>query len=332
MHNRSAKAAVLALAVAALMPLRAVAVEASSVEPCDATVTEIGIRSSAGHTLAGALALPRGHAPLRAIVVYLSGAGAQTREYATVSPADSSLYGALQQRLLCRGVGSFVFDEVGTGRSGGDYRTYATTRTLARDAGDVVAWLRSVPDLQGAKVMLVGHSEGGLIAAMVAGSSDRVDGVVTLGAPAYDGESIIAYQRITHRGIYGMPFAAFDARHQERRQSDRWYQEFLEFDPAPEYARVRVPTLILHGELDIDVSAPQADSLLAAMQRGNPTVRCIRLGHTDHTFTDMESSAWRPDTATVRHIVTFIEAVADGEASAGAGTERAAGCVVASSP
>jgi pimeloyl-ACP methyl ester carboxylesterase len=326
-----ASAAVLALVVAALTPLRAAAIEAPRVEPCDVTVTEIGIRSSAGHTLAGALALPRGHVPLRAIVVYLSGAGPQTREYATVSPADSSLYVVLQQRLLCRGVGSFVFDEVGTGRSGGDYRAYATTRNLARDAGDVVVRLRSMPDLQGAKVMLVGHSEGGLIAAMIAASTP-VDGVVTLGAPAYDGESIIAYQRITHRGIYGIPFAAFDARHQERRQSDRWYQEFLGFDPAPEYARVRVPTLILHGELDIDVSAPQADSLLAAMHRGNPKVRCIRLGHTDHTFTDMEHIAWRPDTATVRHIVTFVDAIADGDTSAGARTGRVGGCVVAASP
>ncbi len=274
---------------------------------CDAVRTEIAVQS-AGHTIAGTLGMPRSPVSPTAVVVYVSGAGAQPREYFTVTPADSSVFAQVQQRLLCAGVGYFEFDEMGTGRSTGDYAANATTQSLATDVTNIVAQLAARPELAGTDVYLLGHSEGGLIAAMVA-SEAPVAGIVTLAAPVHRGSDIIEYQLGTHAKLFGIPRAELEATHTRRSQTDRWYQEFLNFDPHVVYQRVRVPALVLHGAQDTDVSPDQADSILSLIGARDSTVRCIRYADTDHTFTDMAHGNWRPHESVVEDIVSFLGAL-----------------------
>lgn len=100
----------------------------------------------AGHVLAARLALPTG-APRRPVVVMISGAGPQDRDYSTVAsvPLANNFFGVLEGRLGCVAIGTLRFDEVGTGRSTGSYAAYATTRTLADDVRALLTALSREP-------------------------------------------------------------------------------------------------------------------------------------------------------------------------------------------
>ena len=110
---------------------------------------------SDGVELVGRLVLPPGAARVP-VVVLLHG-----------SEHDSALeFDALQRRLPSQGVGAFVYDKRGTGRSGGQY-----TQDFDQLARDAVAALASARRLGGERVGRIGFegpSEGGWVAPMAA--------------------------------------------------------------------------------------------------------------------------------------------------------------------
>lgn len=111
--------------------------------------------TSHGKVLAGRLVLPKGSGPV-SIVVLLHG-----------SEHDSALtYYALQRMLPVEGVGAFVFDKRGTGKSGGSY-----TQDFNLLADDDIAAMREARRLAGSRVGRIGYqggSEGGWVAPIAA--------------------------------------------------------------------------------------------------------------------------------------------------------------------
>jgi len=79
------------------------------------------------------------------------------------------------------------------GESGGDFAS-ATSEDLATDARAALAWLGTRSEVDPAGRGIVGHSEGGLIAPMVASRGDDADFIVLLAGPGMDGAAIIADQ------------------------------------------------------------------------------------------------------------------------------------------
>ena len=283
--------------------------------------------SPAGHTLAGTLTVPAAEPP-KAVVLFLGGAGPNTRDYALVSGFRPSLYELVTEQLLCHGIATASFDEVGTGRSTGSYAEHASTSTLAADAGAVAAALRNDETLRRARVFVVGHSEGGTIAAIMGSHDPTLAGLVLLAAPVYRGEDIMRFQRESHRAAYGTSTEAFDRLDRERRATDRWYRAFLEFDPSPVYPKVAAPVLVVQGDRDVDVSPAQADSIRALLLSGiAPFVRCVTIKGSDHTLTDPDAGLWVPHAAVVREVVAFIvERAADAGTSDDTSDPTAASC------
>jgi pimeloyl-ACP methyl ester carboxylesterase len=239
-----------------------------------------------------------------------------------------SVYAELQRRLLCEGVGSLTFDEVGTGKSSGSYELTATTASLAADVHGLLAHLGELDSVLSDRIFVVGHSEGGVIAAMVASSDTRVAGVALLAASAYRGDRIMAYQWVTHAETYGRSLSTMRDQHDRRILSDRWYRDFLAFDPSVYYPRISSPVLIVQGDRDIDVDPLQADSIFRLVNRGRAReLRCVRFADTDHTSTDMEHHRWKPHEGTLREIVSFITRLAtQSNAMSTARDERLVSC------
>ncbi len=147
---------------------------------------------ASGVTLAGTLTLPpasAGDGPFPAAVL-ISGSGPNGRDETILR---HKLFLVLADSLTRRGVAVLRYDKRGIGKSTGSY-AQATSRDFADDAGAAFAYLKTRPRVNARKIGLIGHSEGGLIAPMVAANSPDVAFLVLLAGPGYPGERIIAEQ------------------------------------------------------------------------------------------------------------------------------------------
>ncbi len=147
---------------------------------------------SEGVQLAGTLTLPPGPGP-HPVVVTMSGSGAQDRDESLRPITSLKPFAILADALTSAGVGVLRYDDRGVGGSSGDYAA-ATITELAADAAAAVDYLTSREDVDPHRLGLLGHSEGGIYAAMIAASDPRI-GYIGLMAPAVtDGVTLIVEQ------------------------------------------------------------------------------------------------------------------------------------------
>jgi pimeloyl-ACP methyl ester carboxylesterase len=145
---------------------------------------------AAGIKLAGTLTLPKGDGPFPAVVT-ISGSGAQDR--------DETLFGhkpflVIADHLARKGVAVLRWDDRGVGKSGGK-QTGATSADFATDAHAAVKYLQTRKEIDPKRVGLMGHSEGGLIAPMVAADHpDDVAFIVLLAGPGLPGDEVLRSQ------------------------------------------------------------------------------------------------------------------------------------------
>jgi hypothetical protein len=150
--------------------------------------------------LAGTLTIPQGTGPFPAIVL-VSGTGHNTR--------DEDVWGhkvfvVLTDALSRRGFAVLRYDKRGVGGSTGDFDS-ATTADFASDAEAAITWLRTQPGIDSSHVGILGHSEGGVIAPMVAASDKDVAFVVMIAGPALRGDKLFVLQSAMTAKAYGAP-------------------------------------------------------------------------------------------------------------------------------
>jgi len=153
---------------------------------------------AAGVTLEGTLTRPKTEAPVPGVVL-VAGSGPSDRN-ATIMGHKPFL--VLADALTRRGLAVLRFDERGVGASGGAQEG-ATTEDLAGDVTAAVEALGQRSGVQAETIGVIGHSEGGLIAPMVATQSEQVAFLVLLAAPGLSGDAILADQldrRIRRQG------------------------------------------------------------------------------------------------------------------------------------
>jgi len=139
--------------------------------------------------IAGTLTIPSGEAPFPAVVL-ISGSGPQDRNE-TISGHKPFL--VLADYLTSRGIAVLRTDDRGVGGSTGNPLT-STTRDLASDVAAALAFLKSRPEVDPNRMGLVGHSEGAIIAPMVAASNPNVAFIVLMAGTGLPGEQIMNRQ------------------------------------------------------------------------------------------------------------------------------------------
>src|SRR5262249_27048816 len=85
-------------------------------------------------------------------------------------------------------------DDRGIGESTGNFAA-ATALDFAADARAGMDYLRSRPEIDGARIGLLGHSEGGIIAPIVAANDPSVAFIVLLAGPGQRLEDVILAQQ-----------------------------------------------------------------------------------------------------------------------------------------
>jgi pimeloyl-ACP methyl ester carboxylesterase len=139
------------------------------------------------------LTIPEGSGPFPGVVL-ITGSGPQDRDESNLGHKP---FWIIADYLARRGVVVLRADDRGTGKSSGSFNG-STTRDFADDTAGAVRFLRTREFV--GRIGLIGHSEGGLVAPMVAsdpalGGKD-VDFIVLLAAPGVPGDQIILEQQI----------------------------------------------------------------------------------------------------------------------------------------
>ncbi|MBZ5639983.1 MAG: alpha/beta fold hydrolase [Acidobacteriia bacterium] len=163
--------------------------EAAKEEPPPYRQEEVKFRNGEEATLAGTLTLPATPGPHPSVVL-ITGSGPQNR--------DEELFGfkpfrVLADHLTRSGIAVLRYDDRGVGESTGS-PAQATTEDFAGDVAAAVAFLRTRPDIDPNRVGLLGHSEGGIVAPMVATRTPGIAFIVLMSGMGLTGERILLDQ------------------------------------------------------------------------------------------------------------------------------------------
>ncbi|MCK9413634.1 MAG: alpha/beta hydrolase [Prolixibacteraceae bacterium] len=144
----------------------------------------------AGITLAGTLTMPTKEGKYPAVIL-ITGSGPQNR--------DEELMGhkpflVLSDYLTRQGIAVLRYDDRGVGQSKGEFKN-ATTVDFASDVESAIAFLNIRGEILPKKIGLVGHSEGGIIAPMVAARTKEVNFIVLLAGTGIRGDKLLLLQQ-----------------------------------------------------------------------------------------------------------------------------------------
>jgi fermentation-respiration switch protein FrsA (DUF1100 family) len=243
-------------------------------------------------TLAATLTIPQGKGPFPAVVL-ITGSGPQDR--------DETLLGhkpflVLSDYLTRHGIAVLRADDRGTAKSTGDFKT-ATTADFATDTEAGIAYLKTRPEVDPHKIGLIGHSEGGVIAPMIAARNKDVAFIVMMAGTGVPGDEIIVAQSeaiavasgkdpaeaaknaATERAMIKIVETEKDEAVLEKELTEKmkqsgdvpeaqiglqikqltspWFRYFLTYDPAIALRKVTCPVLALNGSLDKQVLPSQ---------------------------------------------------------------------------
>ncbi|MGO8796290.1 MAG: alpha/beta hydrolase family protein [Candidatus Sulfotelmatobacter sp.] len=270
-------------------------------------------------TLAATLTIPQGKGPFPAVVL-ITGSGPQDR--------DETLLGhkpflVLSDYLTRRGIAVLRADDRGTAKSTGDFAA-ATTADFATDTEAGIAYLKTRPEIDPHKIGLIGHSEGGIIAPMIAARNPDVAFIVMMAGSGVRGDEILVEQTqaieeasgksheqavkdaTSEREILNLietekDEAVLEKKLQEKLATDTpeakmgaviktltspWFRYFLTYDPATALRKVKCPVLAIGGEKDTQV--PVKENLPAIRgaleQGGNKHFEVDELKGLNHLF------------------------------------------------
>ena len=256
------------------------------------TAEHVRIPTGRGYELAATYTRPTMNR-LVGVAITISGSGGQDRDSRISIVPGYAFFREIADTLARRGIATLRFDDRGIGESGGTetLRT-ATSADFADDVRSIVAWLRARPDVDTSKIMLIGHSEGAIIAPMVAAQDADIHAIALLAGTAYNGKRIMLHQNEDVMKANGVPDRQRDsvmktipARLDSLGRESKWIGFFMQHEPLPTLRRVKQPVLIVQGETDHQVTPEQADSLAHALHTaGNHNVLLRKFPETNHLF------------------------------------------------
>ena len=218
-------------------------------------------------SLAGTLTYPVGYNSKRKVpvVIMVTGSGLQNRDEELF---EHKPFLVIADFLARNGIASLRYDDRGAGLSTGDIED-VTTEGFCRDAAAGIAFLRKTGHFS--KIGVLGHSEGGSIAFMLA-AQKKCDFIVSMAGPGLRGDSIIVEQTNELLRQQGQP-ATMTVRQMRLtmllQKTNPWYDYFVDFDPAPVIKQIKCPALLLNGDKDSQVMAASNIPVIRALLSDN---------------------------------------------------------------
>jgi uncharacterized protein len=265
-------------------------------------VRELPITVPGEPPLAGTLALPDVDGPVPAVVL-AAGSGPIDRD-SNHRRARFEVTRQLAHALAEGGVASLRYDKRGVGETPGDWRTAGLFDNVD-DLGRARDALAARPEVDPARILLAGHSEGAVLATVLAGRGAPVAGVVLLSGSATPGEELLLWQarhiaptlptpvrgllrllridlpkKVAANHVRIKATTTDVARIGGAKLNARWTREFMAYDPREDLRRITVPVLALTGEKDLQTRPEDVDVIAATVPAPVEAHRVPDLTHT----------------------------------------------------
>ena len=244
--------------------------------PGDLEVTIAGGKAP----LHGALLEPQKPHSLVAVLMIPGSGPTDRNSNSAIAAIQPNTFGLLADALAARGIETLRFDKRGVGSSAAAAPNEADLR-FTTYVDDAAAWARFLAAEPGVRcVVILGHSEGALIGAMVA-QRVPVCGLISISGAGRPADQVILEQisgqappetaaqvksvLVQLKAGHLVPNAPIPALFRPSVQP--YLISWLPIDPADEIAKVQAPVLILQGTTDIQVGVADAHRLAAAQPR-----------------------------------------------------------------
>ena len=252
--------------------------------------------SNGDAVLEGTLVLPEGCSRKTPVLVMVTGSGLQNRDEEIY---EHKPFAVIADALARAGIATLRYDDRGFGESTGDL-VLCTTEDLKNDALAGIDLLRKRFD----KVGVIGHSEGGTIALMLA-AENKADFIVSLAGMVVSGKETLLWQNRVSLAAAGIPAETIDSYCKAletvfdastagmplpstsqfdlpaalsqnlsavmRQLSMPYLKHFVTLDVRPLLGVISCPVLALNGTKDMQV---EAESNLRALRSGLPDNPC----------------------------------------------------------
>lgn len=243
-----------------------------------------------GNLLAGTIATPKNFTKKQPILVMITGSGAQDRNEELF---EHKPFLVIADDLAKKEIATLRLDDRGIGGSEKG-KENATSADFATDINSAVNYLKQKGYTN---IGLIGHSEGGMIAPMVANMNKKVKFLVLLAAPGIPIIDLVFDQNkklsesaklpqttidevlsiksktfVYAKSYNGKNFKADFTKYLEQnfptmtnpereayidQISSEWFQYFIKFNPEPYLEKIKIPVLAVNGSLDVQVSAEE---------------------------------------------------------------------------
>lgn len=277
-------------------------------------------------TLAGTLTLPKKEG-IFPVVVLISGSGPQNRNEELMGHKP---FLVLSDYLTRNGIAVLRFDDRGVGKSTGSFKT-ATSADFATDVEAAIEYLKTRTEINKKKIGLIGHSEGGVIAPMVAANSKDVAFIVLMAGTGVPGDEILLAQQTLIGRASGFDSATLAESEKINRKgfeliksstdveklktdlaallrqnnvpenavssavaqtTTPWMLYFIRHNPATVLQKVKCPVLALNGSNDLQVPKENLMAIKKALTKGgNKHVTTKELPGLNHLFQESKTGA-----------------------------------------
>jgi dipeptidyl aminopeptidase/acylaminoacyl peptidase len=247
----------------------------------DLEYTEVSFRNEAQDLdLAGMLFIPDGEGPFPAVVIIHG-----SRE----SKRDRNWYLVNSSFMQQNGVAVLLPDKRGSEKSQGDWRT-SSFEDLATDTQAAIDFMKSQDIVEVSQIGIIGMSQGGIIAPIVASQSPSLDFAINM-----TGSSISMHEQLLYEFNMEMRETGFlpgisnalsyvNTIVFEKISGKEWYEAVGNFDPLAYWRKVSIPVLVLHGSDDPNVNSAESKARFEAL--GMDNIRVIMYEGSGHGLQD----------------------------------------------
>ena len=270
--------------------------------------------------IVGELTVPRSEERRFPAVVLISGSGPQDLNEDTPIPGPYGLkhgiFRTIAHRLSNSGYIVLRYNDYGVPPSGGSFQTHTLSDRVSVTRG-AVRFLQTRREVDKRRIGLIGHSEGGIIAPIVAVEDPEIKAIVLMAGTARPIDQVIMEQSFALAGgveefsatlpilmegwrevATGKDWGRFGGKDN---QFLGWFRSHVQHDPYASMARVQCRAAILNGELDLQVLPGNAFNLALALEEGGNTEYTVKIfPGLDHLFMNSESGGRISDYADFR--------------------------------
>ncbi len=256
--------------------------------PFDYVIKELQFKNpDCAYDFHGTLTYPKCNGKFPCVVL-VSGSGCQDRDE---NIGGHRPFFVIADYLTKNGIAVFRYDDRGFGSK--DTNMYrGTTMDFAEDTRCAINMLKEQKEIDANNIIVLGHSEGGLIAQILGAKYKDIKALVFMAAPSINGrdilitqtEAMLKAQNYTKEQIEMNTNTIRNTKYDTNSLNGYWFDYFCKFDPKDYLTKLKMPILVLQGEKDIQVLLNENIPLMKKYLKRNKKVEYKLYPELNHLF------------------------------------------------